>query len=1168
MADMNLTPEAVNKLAKVIAEANSLITRQTEIIDQVIKGETEIGTLRIAFLNDYFDKYSKSLDLVARKQSSLTDTFLILDSKLRSVQNTQQSILSENILATSNSDNSASTTKKKQTKPTRKVKTTEGRQQNDTELEEVSLGPDEQEIQRTIDRRSKLEDAIDQLEVSHYKTAKEREADFTKTSKAFTEDVTHFRMKQYEALAHHFKAMADSMAELDALRSQETRARDSRLLEDRVAGIQEITRAELAAQKTIDKLDSTAVDVNANYFQPAQLPNDGIGDTGDSSIDTKAVSGVDEIGRTSPSIEVTASLNDSNLEEVELGPSEQAIKQALERRKNLANYIDRLDLGQHLTVEERENEAAKKAKTRAEELLRFRVNQYDELAHKHREVTESMAKLEALKNQDSLAMDDQVLEARLTRLQDVIQAEIEAQQLSNKVNTELALLQRPEYAQYSDEEYELNTRKDDSKEKLRRATLLEESIAKERAKLELYYKRKNNGILSKEDDKRIKAELARKFKLENQNDKNLSEQRTRLAKIELEKKNAADRDELRQGVGAMLAPGKSLTERKEELYKLTHDEATGNVDIGKAMSAAVVAVSDLAKQLETKIDEIGSHKGLIDTRLQGSSNKKFVGSYWDQLTRDMMSVGAVTPYFKQEKFAANIETLVDKGIAFDLKQRAFLMTIQEKIANTFSVADGTLLRLIRIQQEDSTAGRLGMESALNSFLNEMYETSEYLSDVASSVRSSLEEMEALATGKEATEIEFQVQKWMGSLYSVGMSQAAVQSIAQALGQIGAGQIEGITNGGTGNLLIMAANEAGLSIAELLIDGIDSSDTNKLMKATVEYLAEIAKSSENNRVVQQQLADVFGVKASDLRAATNLVAQDSISSVFGRTDTYDQMLSQLYSMAGSMVSRTSVAEMMTNLWENGQYTLASSMASNPVSYFIYKMAKVVDDAAGGIDLPFLNVMGFGVDLNTTVSDLMRVAAVGTGILGSIGPMISGLASSFSGRSMLQKMGIESGANLTVTPRGSGSVGAASGGGGSSSTSGSGYIGNSSGSDIKDSTIQESEDSKKQQMIEAKEEAEANQVDVLNETVIKIYELLEDVAHGSGVLKVKVEGYGLTGTSGRPNGAMAGLDGIANSTSHSNITGAGGSGSAGGNGAGSGLSGTGAGGSLDLGGWMLV
>lgn len=274
-------------------------------------------------------------------------------------------------------------------------------------------------------------------------------------------------------------------------------------------------------------------------------------------------------------------------------------------------------------------------------------------------------------------------------------------------------------------------------------------------------------------------------------------------------------------------------------------------------------------------------------------------------------------------------------------------------------------------------------------------------------------------------------------------------------------------------------------------------------------------------------------------------------------TYGSMLNQLANMAGSMGSRTSVAEMMTNFWENGQYTLAGSMASNPVSYFIYKMAKVVDDAAGGIDLPFLNVMGFGVDLNTTVSDLMRVAAVGGGILGSIAPMISGLGSSFSGRAMLNKLGIGSGSGLAVTPRGEGGV-TASTGGGSQSTSGSGYVGTASGSDIKNSTIQEAEDSKKQQMIEAKEEEEANKVDILNTTVIKIYELLDDVAHGNGSFKVKVEGYGLTkaGSSGSGSGAQGGVAAL-NSLNGGSV-----------GSSGNGINSESVSGNVDLGGWIMV
>jgi hypothetical protein len=419
-----------------------------------------------------------------------------------------------------------------------------------------------------------------------------------------------------------------------------------------------------------------------------------------------------------------------------------------------------------------------------------------------------------------------------------------------------------------------------------------------------------------------------------------------------------------------------------------------------------------------------------------------------------------------------------------------------------------------------------MESALNAFLNSMYENTEYLKQVADSVRGSLLEMEALMSGAEAAEIEYQVQKWMGSLYSVGMSDNAVSSIAQAIGLVGSGQLEGINSGGAGNLVIMAASNAGLSIADILTNGLTSEKTNDLLNAIVEYLAKLAKDSSDNKVVQQQLANVFGVKASDLRAATNLVAPGSLSAISGHNLSYGNMIAQLNEMVGSMHTRTSLAEMMTNIWENGKYSLASSVASNPVAYLIYKMASLLDSAVGGIDLPFVNVMGFGVDLNTTVSDLMRVASLSTGIIGSLPTMIQGLSNSFSGQKMLQQLGIGSGSNLAVTPRGT-SIASASVSGGSS-VSESAYIGNASSSDIKESTIQESKDTKKQEMIEAQEENEHTELDTLNETTLKIYELIHDVVQGKDTFKVKVVDYGLTTNSRSSSGsgsANGGADGVA-------------------------------------------
>ena len=128
------------------------------------------------------------------------------------------------------------------------------------------------------------------------------------------------------------------------------------------------------------------------------------------------------------------------------------------------------------------------------------------------------------------------------------------------------------------------------------------------------------------------------------------------------------------------------------------------------------------------------------------------------MSTDIRKVAGVSPLIKQESVVSNLEKLVGQGISFDVEQRAFLETIKDKIATTFEAADRTLLRLVRIQQQDTTAARLGMESALTSFLNNMYETTEYMQSVAKSVRNSLQEAEALMGSKSAAAFEYQVQK--------------------------------------------------------------------------------------------------------------------------------------------------------------------------------------------------------------------------------------------------------------------------------------------------------------------------------------------------------------------------------------------------------------------------
>lgn len=732
------------------------------------------------------------------------------------------------------------------------------------------------------------------------------------------------------------------------------------------------------------------------------------------------------------------------------------------------------------------------------------------------------------RDQSREAQEERLTEFRLKKMQEVYQAELDIQNLHNEFATETSFYQTDEGARLGAQEALV-------KDKLKFEQEEDKKLLAWKAKEELKSRLRNNGELTADEIKRInKAAEARK----KADEANWKKDQERTQKKEKEKNRLESRGELKSLLTTPLGPGDGLKDRFNALKEHTMDKITpddgGNVSKGaKAMAildTAASAISDLAKQLENTVDKIGSYKGDIDTRLHGSKNDRRMGSYWDQLIVDMTRVGAVTPFFKQEDFASNIKSLVDRGIAFDLKQRAFLMTIKDKIATTFEAADGTLLRLIRLQQEDSTAGRLGMESALNSFLNEMYENTEYLKDVASGVRQSLQEMEALMSGKAATEIEYQVQKWMGSLYSVGMSQEAVQGIASALGQIAAGQIDGITGGsGAGNLLVMAANKSGKSIAEILTSGLNADETNDLLQATVNYLADIAESTKGNNVVQQQIAGVFGVKASDLRAATNLRSdpkdnKNSISDIHGENLKYSNMLNELFNMAGSIATRTSIAEMMGNIWANGQYTLAGSMANNPISYLTYKVASLLDSVAGGIAIPAFSVFGNMVDLETTIADLLRVASMSGGVLSSLGAMISGLGSSFSGKAMLRKLGIEEGDGaLTINTRGGVGLGAEPTSDGNT-VSESGYIGNGDGSNIKDTTMQAAADDKKKQMIKAKEEEPTSQVDMINNSVLKIYEILDEVVKGNKTLRVRVDNYGLTGNNKSTN-SQGGVNSLA-------------------------------------------
>jgi hypothetical protein len=354
------------------------------------------------------------------------------------------------------------------------------------------------------------------------------------------------------------------------------------------------------------------------------------------------------------------------------------------------------------------------------------------------------------------------------------------------------------------------------------------------------------------------------------------------------------------------------------------------------------------------------------------------------------------------------------------------------------------------------------------------------------------------TGENALSFEYQIQKWLGSLSSVGMSDSAVQGLAGVLGQVAAGKLEGITGGGQGNLVIMAANQAGVNMSDILNNGLDQNTTNTLMNSMVDYLAKLYNDAGNSKVIQQQIASVYGLSASDLKAAVNLsrsraaVAKDGLN--------YSSAMGRLYSMAGSMGSRTSMGEQLSNMWANTMYSMSAGIANNPITYGLYKMSGLLKDTTGGINFGIPLVMGNGMPITFNVADLMRTGALAGGVMSSLNAMFSG-GGGLTGKSILNGIGL-SGTGISVVTRGTGSS-LSTAGGMTVSESGS-MVGNSNADDMTNKTMTDQNDSNKNDTVSAVDESDDTKLSDVDNHVVTIIEILRNIADGKSILKVAVEG----------------------------------------------------------------
>lgn len=649
-----------------------------------------------------------------------------------------------------------------------------------------------------------------------------------------------------------------------------------------------------------------------------------------------------------------------------------------------------------------------------------------------------------------------------------------------------AELKKQAIKEWCELEFELQSKGYETTEEQRQKFIDEEYKEKVKQEIELI---KKAGILqTKEDKKQQKLKLAQEWKDNQKLYKDLRELEKSGKELTPDQKRVMEQAKKDSRAGWK-------TETIEKFKK-----GLGLDDLNKTMEK-------LGNVINQGISTYSQYQRGISARLQGYRGNE--GDVFSQVEKNLTKAVGVTPYFKTETMLNNLQALVEQGIASNIEQRAFLQTAKDGIATTFSASDAALLRIIRLQQSDSTAARLGMEAYLTRYLNNLVENTEYLQSTFDNVESALLEASSQMGASQATEFEYIVQKWLGALTGTGLSEATAQSIAQAVGYLGSGDIGSLSNSNMQNLLVMSASKAGLNYSDLLTNGLNAYNTNKLLYAMADYMA--GMSAGGNNVTKSQLAQTFGVSISDLTAAKQL--SSSFKSIYNNMMSYSGMYGELESQMGKLVQRTAISEMISNVGANAKFSLASSIASNPALSALWQITDMIQGVTNGINIPAFSVMGNMVDLNTTVENLMKLGVVGAGSLSMIGEIINGVGNTFNPAGILGKLSIGAKSETNAITRGVGLKASSAGLGTSVST----YVGNSSSGDLYESTLNSANDSANKELNQKVAETDNPTKNIydymvdkleahmqkLDDNVLAIQQKIED-----GV-SVEVRNYGLVG-----------------------------------------------------------
>lgn len=567
---------------------------------------------------------------------------------------------------------------------------------------------------------------------------------------------------------------------------------------------------------------------------------------------------------------------------------------------------------------------------------------------------ELLAKLEEDRYKKASLDERKLRNEKLKTILDEKQAELDAKIEVDALSISLSKSEKARFKGNLDEELEY------------RKKLAREANSSELKDLE--NKRK---ILKAQNDENEKALKTRENNIKKSIGLEFVERRKNKRKQELEDRKKELEDAVTNGASDEEIAQKTKAVQQAQVKLEASEDFYNKLDarIGKLASI----FSNAVQRAESVLAD---NYGKINARLEGT-----IYTYGDMIDH-LNSALAMSPYVKQEEVLSKINEAVDSGIAYNVEQRAFLQTVSENIVSTFDAFNSNLTRIIRIQQADSTAARLGLEASLKELLNSQYADTSYLNDSFDAVSEALIEATSQMSKENAIEFEYTVQKWLGALSSLGLSSQGVSRIATGLGYLNSGDVQSLASDEQlQTLLAMSASRANLNYGEKLTTGLTADETNDLLKAMVEYLAEIASDTAENKVVRSAYGNVFNLSVSDIRAVSNMT--DTIETIYNDQQSYQNLLNETANQMNQIYDRMSIAQLYSNVMSNASFGVGADIVNSPFTYSLYKSIDTLDDFGKGFDL---EMAPFGMGMSINIFDTIKSAIAGFSMIGQLASAI--------------------------------------------------------------------------------------------------------------------------------------------------------------------------------------